>query len=50
MRKAVEFKLDDFLGETTLYDKKLTLEERKPKSWLKSISAFANGDGGTLSF
>ena len=50
MRKAVEFKLDDFLGETTLYDKKLTLEERKPKSWLKSISAFANGDGGTLFF
>ena len=50
MRKAAEFKLDDFLGETTLYDKKLTLEERKPKSWLKSISAFANGDGGTLFF
>ena len=50
MRKAAEFKLDDFLGETTLYDKKLTLEERKPKSWLKSISAFANGDGGILFF
>ena len=26
------------------------LEERKPKSWLKSVSAFANGIGGTLFF
>ncbi|MBC5644559.1 hypothetical protein AALM74_01860 [Parabacteroides segnis] len=24
------------------------LEERKPKSWVKSISAFANGLGGSL--
>ena len=30
------------IGETTEYDKKQMLEERKPKSWLKSISAFAN--------
>jgi len=26
------------------------LETKKPKSWLKSVSAFANGIGGTLFF
>lgn len=26
------------------------LEEKRPKSWLKSISAFANGQGGSLFF
>lgn len=26
------------------------MEEKKPKSWLKSISAFANGIGGSLFF
>ncbi len=30
--------------------KKETLEERRPKSWLKSVSAFANGNGGVLLF
>lgn len=34
--------ISDFIGEATEYDKKLTLEEKKPKSWLKSVSAFAN--------
>ena len=29
-------KLSDFIGEATEYDKKEILEERKPKSWLKS--------------
>ena len=38
------------LAETTLVDFKENLEEKKPKSWLKSISAFANGIGGTLLF
>ena len=38
------------IGETTEYDKKVMLEERKPKSWCKSISAFANGIGGSLIF
>lgn len=41
-------KLSDFIGEATEYDKKEMLEERKPKSWLKSVSAFANGIGGAL--
>lgn len=43
-------KLSDFIGESTEYDKKAELEERRPKSWLKSVSAFANGKGGTLFF
>lgn len=36
------------IGETTEYDKKQSVEIRRPKSWLKSVSAFANGDGGYL--
>ena len=43
-------KLSDLIGETTEYDKKQMLEERRPKSWLKSVSAFANGIGGALIF
>jgi len=43
-------RLSDLIGETTEYDKKETLEEKKPKSWLKSVSAFANGIGGALIF
>lgn len=42
--------LKDYLGETSLYDKKEKLETNKPKSWLKSVSAFANGRGGKLIF
>ena len=40
----------NFIGEATEYDKKVALEEKKPKSWLKSVSAFANGIGGVLLF
>lgn len=43
-------KISDLIGEATEYDKKETLEQRKPKSWLKSVSAFANGVGGALIF
>ncbi len=42
--------LRDLIGETTACDKKERLEVGKPKSWLKTVSAFANGDGGTLIF
>ncbi len=42
--------IKQLIGETTEYDKKQMLEERKPKSWLKSVSAFANGEGGALIF
>lgn len=38
------------IGEATTYDKKQMLETKRPKSWLKSVSAFANGEGGTLLF
>ena len=38
------------IAECTAYDFKLMLEEKKPKSWLKSVSAFANGLGGSLFF
>lgn len=40
----------DLIGEATAYDKKEKLEVGRPKSWLKSVSAFANGNGGTLIF
>ena len=42
--------LSKYIGETTSYDKKEKLEINKPKSWLKSVSAFANGRGGKLIF
>lgn len=42
--------IQELIGETTEYDKKVALEVKKPKSWLKSISAFANGVGGVLFF
>ena len=42
--------IKQLIGETTDYDKKLALEEKKPKSWCKSISAFANCFGGKLIF
>lgn len=48
-----EIKSIDFatlISECTAYDFKVELEEKKPKSWLKSVSAFANGDGGSLFF
>lgn len=38
------------IGEATAYDKKQMLEVKRPKSWLKSVSAFANGEGGILIF
>ena len=38
------------IGEATAYDKKQQIEAKRPKSWLKSVSAFANGEGGTLIF
>ena len=44
------FDVKALIGETTEYDKKVALETKKPKSWLKSVSAFANGRGGMLIF
>lgn len=42
--------IKSLIGEATAYDKKQMLEIKRPKSWLKSVSAFANGEGGTLIF
>ena len=36
------------IGEATEYDKKRNVERNQVKSWLKSVSAFANSFGGTL--
>ena len=38
------------IAEATECDFKIALETKKPKSWLKSVSAFAKGIGGTLFF
>ena len=43
-------KLADYIAEVTECDFKASLESEKPKSWLKSVSAFANGIGGYLFF
>ena len=42
--------LRDYIGEATAYDKKLMLERKDLTSWLKSVSAFANTQGGRLLF
>ena len=36
--------------EASRLDHKVALEEGKPKSWLKSVSAFANSHGGHILF
>ena len=41
--------LKTLIAECTAYDFKVMLEEKKPKSWLKSVSTFANGLGSSLS-
>ena len=42
--------IEQLIAEATECDFKLALETKKPKSWLKSVSAFSNGIGGTLFF
>ncbi len=43
--------LDDILiAEATEYEFKRSLEVERPKSWLKTVSAFANGFGGSIYF
>jgi predicted HTH transcriptional regulator len=36
------------MAEATEYEFKSVLEVQKPKSWLKTVSAFANGVGGSI--
>ena len=38
------------IAEATEYEFKSELEVKKPKSWLKTVSAFANGLGGSIYF
>ena len=40
----------NLIAECTYYDLKQMLERKKVKSWLKTVSAFANTDGGSLFF
>lgn len=42
--------IDRLIAEATECDFKVAVEVKKPKSWLKSVSAFANGAGGSLFF
>ncbi len=42
--------IDHLIAETTDCDFKAAVERSKPKSWLKSVSAFANGTGGSIVF
>ena len=46
IQKSTE--LQALIAECTAYDFKVMLEEGKPKSWLKSVSAFANGLYGEM--
>lgn len=48
--EGYKVKVSELFGEATEYEKKQEVEMRKPKSWLKSVSAFANGNGGVLIF
>ena len=48
--KSYRMELKALIAECSAYDFKVMLEEKKPKSWLKSVSAFANGLGGSLFF
>ena len=41
--RGEKMKIRDYLGETTLYEKKEKVEKNKVKNWLKTVSAFANG-------
>ena len=42
--------IKELIGETSEYDKKQAVETKKPKSWCKSVCAFANASGGYLYF
>lgn len=48
--EVTTLKLKDIIGESSQYEKKEKLERNKPKSWLKSVSAFANTLDGTIIF
>lgn len=47
-KKIMQIHDNRLIAEYTSYDFKEMLERKKVKSWLKSVSAFANTDGGSL--
>ena len=47
-KKIMQIHDNRLIAEGTSYDFKEMLERKKMKSWLKSVSAFANTDGGNL--
>ena len=44
----MQIRNNTLITECSAYDFKEMLERKKVKSWLKSVSAFANTDGGSL--
>ena len=46
----METDIQKLFGEATAYEKKERIEAKRPKSWLKSVSACANGEGGVVVF
>lgn len=42
--------LKELIAECIDYDYKASFEIKKPRSWLKTVSASANGVGGSLFF
>ena len=47
-KKTMQIHNNTLIAECSSYDFKEMLERKKVKSWLKSVSAFANTDGGSL--
>ena len=47
-KKIMQIHDNIFIAECSSYDFKEMLERKKVKSWLKSVSAFANTDGASL--
>ncbi len=41
---------NQLISECSDYEFKVNLEVKRPKSWLKTVSAFSNGIGGTIFF
>ena len=46
MKEEADVAIKQFIGKATEYDKRVALAEKKPKSWLTSVGACANGLGG----
>ena len=47
-KKTMQIQNNKLIAECSSYDFKEMLERKKVKSWLKSVSAFANTNGGSL--